>query len=211
MEQNNNMPMEPNPTPAGSAANKKKKVCKSCGAQIAKNAKACPSCGAKNKKPIYKRWYFYALIAVVLVIILASGGGKDSEQPSASTTAKAAETTKSADSTTVQQIEYTSVTIEDLLSDLKNNAYNAKQTWKGKYVTITGGKVSTIDASGAYFTIESDLDEYWLESIHISIPSSIRDAVMSGIASDANVTVKGKVSDVGEVLGFSVDAEEVTF
>ncbi len=42
-------------------------VCKNCGAQIAKNAKVCPSCGAKNKKPFYKRIWFYLLILILVI------------------------------------------------------------------------------------------------------------------------------------------------
>lgn len=49
------------------------------GAEIAKDAKTCPNCGAKNKKPLYKRVWFWILIAivviVVVVIIIASVGG----------------------------------------------------------------------------------------------------------------------------------------
>lgn len=41
--------------------------CPVCGAEMAAKAKSCPSCGAKNKKPIYKKWWFW-VIAVFLVI-----------------------------------------------------------------------------------------------------------------------------------------------
>ena len=41
--------------------------CKSCGADIASSAKRCPSCGAKNKKPIYKRVWFWILVVVLLI------------------------------------------------------------------------------------------------------------------------------------------------
>ena len=51
MDQNNNLSMEPIPSPVEQTANKKMTTCKSCGSQVAKNAKTCPSCGAKNKKP----------------------------------------------------------------------------------------------------------------------------------------------------------------
>lgn len=43
--------------------------CKSCGADIASSAKRCPSCGAKNKKPIYKRVWFWILMVVLLIAI----------------------------------------------------------------------------------------------------------------------------------------------
>ena len=43
--------------------------CKSCGADIASSAKHCPSGGAKNKKPIYKRVWFWILVVVLLIAI----------------------------------------------------------------------------------------------------------------------------------------------
>lgn len=40
-------------------------TCKTCNASIAKNAKRCPACGAKNKKPFYKRIWFYIAIIII--------------------------------------------------------------------------------------------------------------------------------------------------
>ena len=50
--------------------NKKMKLCKTCGATIAKSAKRCPVCGAKNKKPIYKRVWFWLICIIVLIVIV---------------------------------------------------------------------------------------------------------------------------------------------
>ncbi len=54
------------------ALGKKMKPCKSCGNAISKNAKVCPSCGAKNKKPIYKRIWFWIVAAIIICSILSS-------------------------------------------------------------------------------------------------------------------------------------------
>ena len=51
----------------------KMKQCKACSKEIAINAKSCPGCGAKNKKPVYKRVWFW----VVAVIIVAGATGTD--------------------------------------------------------------------------------------------------------------------------------------
>ena len=51
----------------------KMKQCKACSKEIATNAKSCPGCGAKNKKPIYKRVWFW----VVAVIIVAGATSTD--------------------------------------------------------------------------------------------------------------------------------------
>lgn len=49
--------------------------CKTCGAEIAANAKTCPACGAKNKKPIFKRWWFIALVVIIILIAIGGHGG----------------------------------------------------------------------------------------------------------------------------------------
>ena len=48
--------------------------CKSCAKEIATSAKSCPGCGAKNKKPIYKRVWFW-VIAIIIVIGATGGSG----------------------------------------------------------------------------------------------------------------------------------------
>lgn len=48
--------------------NKGMTTCKVCGNELAKSAKRCPHCGAKNRRPIYKRWWFWLLIAIVLYL-----------------------------------------------------------------------------------------------------------------------------------------------
>ena len=50
--------------------------CKSCAKEIATSAKSCPGCGAKNKKPIYKRIWFW-VIAIIIVIGATGGSGTD--------------------------------------------------------------------------------------------------------------------------------------
>lgn len=53
--------------------------CKECGAEIAKSAKTCPQCGAKNKKPIYKRWWFWVLVVFVFFTVIGSNHNTSSQ------------------------------------------------------------------------------------------------------------------------------------
>lgn len=53
------------------------KKCPVCGADMATSAKACPQCGAKNKKPIYKRVWFWLLVIVIILGAGAALGGSD--------------------------------------------------------------------------------------------------------------------------------------
>lgn len=42
-------------------------LCRNCNTPIAKNAKICPSCGAKNKKPFFRRWWFFLFIMILIL------------------------------------------------------------------------------------------------------------------------------------------------
>lgn len=49
-------------------------ICKICNNPMSAKAKVCPSCGAKNKKPIYKRGWFIALLVIVVLGAIGSIG-----------------------------------------------------------------------------------------------------------------------------------------
>lgn len=64
--------------------------CKSCGEQIAKSAKSCPHCGAKNKKPFYKRWWFWLIIVTIVFGMIPTG--EDDAQDKSDTNPPATQT-----------------------------------------------------------------------------------------------------------------------
>ena len=67
----------------------KLKNCGDCGEEISKSAKRCPHCGAKQKKPFYKKWWFWAILAFVLI---GSSGSGEGSAPSASRETAAVQT-----------------------------------------------------------------------------------------------------------------------
>lgn len=79
-------------------AKSKMTVCKHCGQEIAASAKVCPHCGGKNKPPIYKRWWFIALI--VLIVLYAIGSSDSNSDSSSSKAASSASSTASISSST---------------------------------------------------------------------------------------------------------------
>ncbi len=79
--------------------------CKKCGADVEDGFNNCPNCGesvaakTKQKKPIFKKWWFWLIIAVVLIGIIGSAGGSDTEEPTTiehETIAGSADTTDAA-------------------------------------------------------------------------------------------------------------------
>lgn len=86
-------------------AKSKMTTCKHCGAEIAASAKVCPQCGGKNKPPIYKRWWFIAIIVlIVLSAIGGSGSGSDSSASGSKETSKASASTASSVASVVPKI-----------------------------------------------------------------------------------------------------------
>ena len=96
--------------------NKKMTTCKACGKEIAKSAKSCPACGAKNKKPVFKKWWFW-LIVVFLLIGLTSGDGEEAAAPSTDTSNPAQ--SNSQVQTDAAQIQQTRYHVGDMLMDGK--------------------------------------------------------------------------------------------
>lgn len=86
-------------------AKSKMTTCKHCGAEITASAKVCPQCGGKNKPPIYKRWWFIAIIVlIVLSAIGGSGSSSDSSASSSKATSKASESTASSVASVLPEI-----------------------------------------------------------------------------------------------------------
>ena len=159
-----------------------------------------------EKKKSKKKWIIIAVIVVIILIVAVSGNDNSptpvaNENNASQTTEKKTETTEA--------IEYSKVTIADLYDDLQANAYNAKEKWNGKYIEVSG-KVGTIDASGEYFCVEYDGGgyDYIFNNVQVFLSNSQKD-VLGKISKDSPITVRCKVTDVGEVIGYLANFIEI--
>ena len=184
-------------------AKDKMTTCKHCGQEIAASAKVCPHCGGKNKPPIYKRWWF---IAIIVIIVLAVIGGSGSSDSSGSTSSTA--TSKTAVSSSSEAaIEYTAYTVTELSEDLNSNALKASDKYKGQYVELTG-RLSVIDSNGKYISIVDSTDEWAITGVQCYIKNDEQKQVVMDMTIGDEIIVKGKITDVGEVLGYFLDMTE---
>jgi hypothetical protein len=152
---------------------------------------------AKATRPWFKKKRVWILGLILIAAISSSlgGGGSDSSDSSSNSSASV-EANEPA----------TKVTADQLLSELEANALAAKNTWENKRVVITG-TLSNIDASGDYFTLRGN-NEFSFINVQVYIDDSFVDAV-SAFNKGQTVTVTGKISGVGEIMGYSVDAESI--
>lgn len=156
-----------------------------------------------KKKGGKLKWVVLAVVAIG--VIGAVGGNSDSNTTSSSGTSTKTESTKEVDTPT--PIEYTAVSVNDMMSDLDSNAMGASDKYKGKYLEITG-KLSNIDAAGKYIDLMVDGD-FEIIGVQCYIKNDDQKSKIASMSKGDTVTLKGKCTDVGEVLGYSLDIEEI--
>ena len=154
---------------------------------------------AKTKKPFFKRIWFWVILIVAIGIIVAAGGGEDTTTNN--------ETTKQ--NQVEENISYEQVDIQFMLDELEKNALKAEKTYMNKNVEISG-KIKTFDSDGTYITVEPINADVWNFS---TIMCNIEDEAQLDFLLEKSVgnvvNIKGTVTSVGEVLGYSLDIDEV--
>ena len=202
--------------------------CKTCGAEISASAKTCPKCGAKNRKPFYRKWWFYVLVA--LVLLGAVGGGRTNSPASSGTTpppaassastaagsagAAAAESGAASSAAGSEEeepsITYTHYRATELFDALSANALNASQTLKGQYVELEG-YLNVIDSDGKYIGVgaSSSNYDYLFQNVTCYLKNDEQRQRVAAMKTDDPITVYGKITDVGEVLGFYLDIDSI--
>ena len=190
----------------------KNKYCKNCGAELTDvKAKTCVNCGAKISKPVFKKWWFWVIVVLGLSVIGTAMGGDtepggtetDNDNGAAVTTAENKKDTSSS------SVEYEVVEIQKMIDDLEENALKAEKTYKNKNVQVKG-KIANFDSSGTYITIEAvNADEWNFDTVMCYIKNDDQlDFLMEKAVGDV-VTVKGKIFSVGEILGYSININEI--
>ena len=105
--------------------------------------------------------------------------------------------------------KYAEANIDVLLDDVKRNAAKANKNYKGKYVKIVGGVVKNIESNARYINIEgSDPYNFLINVQCYPKNDSVKNAMLE-LSVGQFVTVYGKITDVGEIMGYSLDLEKI--
>ena len=175
------------------------KICKYCKTEISSDAKICPNCRKKQGMGIVPK----VIIAIIVLGIIgsAAGGNKDTTAPVKT------DSTTTAEETTAAPIEYIAVSVTDMMDDLNKNAMNASDKYKGQYIEITG-KLNVIDSNGKYISLTPEKD-FAIIGVQCYIKSEEQKDKVKQMTIGDIVTLKGKCTDVGEILGFSLDIDNI--
>ena len=172
--------------------------CKSCGAEIASSAKSCPKCGAKNKKPIWKRWWVWILVVIILFAAIGSVGGNSNTNNSSSSA--------DIDDTAIQEpINYITVSVADMIDMLNTNALKAENTYNGQYLEITG-RLNVIDSDGSYIALYGG--DFDFIGVQCYVKNDEQLNFVTDMVTGDTYTVRVKITDVGEVIGYQADIIE---
>lgn len=172
--------------------------CKNCGEEIVAKAAVCPKCGVKNKKPFFKSvWFILIALVVVIAVISSVGGNSDTNPSSVNNTVSPNE-----------EIVYTEYTVSQLVKDLEANALKAENTYNNKYVKISG-KLSTIDSDGSYISLSSTDNPFSFTTVQCYIQNDEQLNKVMELNIDDNVVLSGKITSVGEILGYSLDIDSI--
>ncbi len=152
----------------------------------------------KKKKSIFKKWWFW-LIVILAVAIVGASSANDSG------------TTNGGNSqgSSSDEIVYEKVDLQTMFDDLENNAMSAEQKYQNKYIEVEG-KISNFDSDGEYISIEPiSAGTFNLDTMMCYIKNDNQRQIIMQKSKGDTVTVKCKVKSIGEVLGYSVNINEI--
>lgn len=179
--------------------------------QDPKAAKAAAKAYAKASRPAYKKKRFIipAVIAAIAIGVNAGGGSSDTEavNTASESTAAAPAAAKPAAKKPAAKPAAPAMkaSAKEMIAVLESNALKAKNTYKGKQV-IVSGFVGNIDASGDYFSLLPEPDAFVLTAVQVYTSREFQDQV-ANFSAGQPITVTGKITDVGEIMGYSLKAE----
>lgn len=107
-----------------------------------------------------------------------------------------------------KDVEYVDVNIDTMEDDLDNNAASAQDKYLNNYYAITG-KLSVIDSDLSYISITSFTDEWDILGVHCELKNDEVKNIVKTLSKGDSITVKGKISNMGEVMGFYLDTYEI--
>ena len=155
------------------------------------------------------------VIAIIVIGVLGSVMGKKGSESESSkdksspkTETIASEKTVETEAPTEAQIEYTAYTTDEMIDDLEANAMNATDKYKGKYIQVTG-KLSNIDAQGSYISLSKEANDFTIVNVQCFIKTDEQKEAIKTMNKGDSITLKGKCTDVGEILGYTLNIDSI--
>ena len=152
------------------------------------------------------------VIAIIVIGVLGAVMGKKGTEGESSNDKSSPKTETVSNEQAVEtevpteaQIAYTT---DEMIDDLEANAMNATDKYKGKYIQVTG-KLSNIDAQGSYISLSKEANDFTLLSVQCFIKTDEQKEAIKTMNKGDTITLKGKCTDVGEILGYTLNIDSI--
>lgn len=144
------------------------------------------------------------LVTAIFVLIAFGYKGDSSETSHVEKTSQFTKVQETAKKSEVKQYDY--VDVATMMEDLSNNAAAAQKKYKGKDLAVTG-QVRVIDSDGEYVVLMPE--GLSIVGVHCTVNSkdSSQENFVLSVRKGQVVTAYGRITDVGEVLGYSMKVD----
>ena len=170
-------------------------LCKTCGQEMPDSAKWCPHCGAKNKKPVYKKWWFWTIIDIM---VLGTTSPKDTDTaentPASSPIAESSPVVSTAPDDSSDKVSPESATPEieapdiELSTDFEREVYDIVKNHNGKLFTIN--------------TVNSNSENLEEATVNAGVLCENNESVVNAILSETSEVVKSNGTNEGIAFTF---------
>ena len=149
---------------------------------------------------VHKKWWFWVLMALATIMTIAIiGSSGDDSTP----------TNVNSDGSK-DEVIYEKIELRQLLDDLDANALKAEKKYQNKYVEVVG-KITNFDSDGSYISIEPVNADAWnFDTVMCKISNDNQRNFLMEKEVDDIVTIKGQITSIGEVLGYTIKIAEVS-
>ena len=167
-------------------------VCKKCGNQFEDSFNNCPNCGEgvkdkkKDKKPIFKKWWFWLIIIIVVIGLIGSSGNDDSDVSETTENETAQE--QQIDEITTNEIIIDEITTEEITTEPTTEEIDYREScvsigykdiarmpddYEGMNVYFTGQVVQVMESSFTSsvtyrINVTKDSYGYWEDTVYVT-------------------------------------------
>lgn len=106
------------------------------------------------------------------------------------------------------QKQYAPVDVNTMMAELQQNAAAAQKKYKGQLVCVTG-RIGVIDSNGDYLAIFPD-DQYAITGVRCDLAwnNKEQENFLLSVQMNQRIRAYGKISDVGEVIGYALSVDK---
>lgn len=116
-----------------------------------------------------------------------------------------------ASSKQVKEHQYGTVEMHTLMKDLDANPMRAEKKYENKYYEVRSALVVYIDSDGDNIQVVDPADEYAIIGMIVKPTNKEQKKDFEKISTGQLVDVKGKISHVGDVLGYQLELDSISY